>query len=423
MQKLALLLALLAALAISGGNAAAVRMQLTHADAGRGLTRRELLSRMVLRSKGRAAARFLSGSSAAAPVVTGKAATKGDPTRSTWSASPSARRRSPACRAPPATTRRRLTSTGRAPPRCNADLLPSVDGQAGACLYCESALPYDKLWQQRTRVARHFCSTLSPLPCAAAACRELPLPSCGAGGWGNQTCVYTYWYAMQGGGVRPFGCGLFNHNTGNVTANQTGTGVAGFGRGALSLPSQLKVGNFSYCFTTITESKPSLVLLGLPSKRFYSAARGTVKTTRLIQNAAHPTFYYISLKGITVGSTRLLVPESAFALHKNGTDAFVSQVKLPLSSDDGSICFAAPHDRRKLHVPKLVLHFEGATLDLPRKNYVFEIDDEEDRSNTCIAVIPGGDMTVIGNFQQQNMHVLCDLAGNKLSVWFHVKSI
>ncbi|KAF0909663.1 hypothetical protein E2562_000023 [Oryza meyeriana var. granulata] len=71
MQKLVLLIvALLAALAISCCNAAStVRMQLTHVDAGRGLSGRALMQRMALRSKARAA-RLLSSSSIA-PVSPG----------------------------------------------------------------------------------------------------------------------------------------------------------------------------------------------------------------------------------------------------------------------------------------------------------------------------------------------------------------
>jgi hypothetical protein len=76
--------------------------------------------------------------------------------------------------------------------------------------------------------------------------------------WGNQTCVYTYAYGdrsvttghlyldtftFAGAGENvavpdlAFGCGFFNN--GLFVSNETG--IAGFGRGTLSLPSQLKV--------------------------------------------------------------------------------------------------------------------------------------------------------------------------------------
>ncbi|OEL18627.1 Aspartic proteinase nepenthesin-1 [Dichanthelium oligosanthes] len=113
-----------------------------------------------------------------------------------------------------------------------------------------------------------------------------------------------------------FGCGYFNN--GLFSSNATGSGIASFGRSPLSLSSQLKVGNF-YCFTNITGSTPSPVLLGLPAE-LYNGASGAVQTTPLIQSSSTvPTFYYLSLKSIMVGSTRLPVPESAFALTSNGS--------------------------------------------------------------------------------------------------------
>jgi len=206
---------------------------------------------------------------------------------------------------------------------------------------------------------------------------------------GNETCLYTYSYgdnsttngqldadtftfvAVDGRTATAvpglsFGCG--HNNSGIFTSNETG--IAGFGRGSLSLPSQLKVDNFSYCFTDITGSAPSPILLGQPAN-LYSSAGGAVQTTPLIQSPKIPSFYYLSLKGITVGSTRLQVPESAFALTNNGTGgtiidsgtsfttlplqvyrrlraAFVSQVKLPpaeasnATTDADPICFVLP---------------------------------------------------------------------------------
>ncbi|KAJ1258523.1 hypothetical protein BS78_10G082000 [Paspalum vaginatum] len=57
-----------------------------------------------------------------------------------------------------------------------------------------------------------------------------------------------------------FGCGEFNN--GLFTSNESG--IAGFGRGPQSLPSQLKVGKFSYCFTDMFKEKTSPVFLGVP---------------------------------------------------------------------------------------------------------------------------------------------------------------
>ena len=92
-------------------------------------------------------------------------------------------------------------------------------------------------------------------------------------------------------------------------------------------------------------------------------------------------------------------------------------VRLPVDNETSSslsqLCISVPR-RAKPDVPKLVLHFEGATLDLPRENYMFEFEDAGG-SVTCLAINAGDDLTIIGNYQQQNLHVLYDLVGNMLS--------
>ncbi|CAD6203383.1 unnamed protein product [Miscanthus lutarioriparius] len=420
-KQLAVLLALLAALAIISCHAAAasaVRTQVIHTDAGRGLTRRELLQRMTRRSKARAA-RFLASSSSASAAVTPGQRNGSDPS----------------------TEYLVHLGIGTPPQPVQLTLDTGSDLTWTQCRPCTScfhqALPY---------FDPSLSSTFQELSC------------------GNETtCVYTYSYgdnsttngqldaetftfvAADGRTATAvpglsFGCG--HNNSGIFTSNETG--IAGFGRGSLSLPSQLKVDNFSYCFTDITGSAPSPVLLGLPAN-LYSSAGGAVQTTPLIQSPKIPSFYYLSLKGITVGSTRLPVPESAFALTNTGTGgtiidsgtsittlplqvyrllraAFVSQAKLPpapaeasnATTDTDLICFVLPSSGDRPELPKLLFHFEGATLDLPRENYMFEMEDAG-RSFTCLAINAGGDLIIIGNYQQQNIHVLYDLVNNRLS--------
>ncbi|KAG8063598.1 hypothetical protein GUJ93_ZPchr0003g16853 [Zizania palustris] len=435
MQKLALLVVvLLAALAISRCTAAAtVRMQLTHADAARGLGGSVLLQRMALRSKARSA-RFPS-SSKSAPVST---------LVSTSEVVPQAEYVVHMAVGTPPQPVRLLLDTG-------SDLIWTQ------CLPCPDCfnqiLPYFNSSRS---------STFAHLPCDSTSCHDLPFTSCSNVKFlRNQTCVYTYDYgdkSMTTGLVDKdtftfgasgrssvpgvaFGCGEFNSVTfaSDQTSTAPATGIAGFGRGPLSLPSQLRVGNFSHCFTALTGSKPSTVMLDLPA-HLYRKGRDAVHTTPLVQNPVYPSFYYLSLKGITVGSTMLPVPESSeFALRNDGTggtvidsgtsittfpprvyrllrDAFAEQMKLPMVPSNmtgGLTCFSAPR-RSKPHVPKLVLHFEDAKMDLPRNNYVYEFEDEGDNF-ICLAITEGDEMSTIGNYQQQNMHVLYDLQHNKLS--------
>ncbi|KAG8063599.1 hypothetical protein GUJ93_ZPchr0003g17659 [Zizania palustris] len=430
MRKLAVLIVALlaAALAISRCNAAeTVRMQLTHVDAGRGLNGRELMQRMALRSRARAARLLLS--STASSVVSPGSYTGVFPVTEYLVHM--------AIGTPPQSVLLAL-DTG-------SDLTWTQCRPCAACF--DQPLPY---------FDPSSSSTFDLLPCGSTPCQDLaPVTACvNPKSRPDQTCVYTYSYGDNsvttglldvetftfGAGTSvsvpgvAFGCGI--NNSGNFKNNNE-TGIAGFGRGPLSLPSQLKVANFSYCLTNITGSKPSTVLLDLPAD-LYSTGNGAVQTTPLIQSPESPYYYYLSLKGITVGSTRLPVDESTFAL-RNGTggtiidsgsavtslpsqvyrlvlDEFAAQVKLPkltLPLADGLTCFFSP-PWAKPDVPKLLLHFEGATMELPRENYVFGFE-KTGKSILCLAITEGDEMSIIGNFQQQNMHVLYDLQNSKLS--------
>ncbi|ONM31360.1 Eukaryotic aspartyl protease family protein [Zea mays] len=65
-------------------------------------------------------------------------------------------------------------------------------------------------------------------------------------------------------------------------------------------------------------------------------------------------------------------------------------------------------------VPKLSLLFpDGAVWDFPAENYFVRLDPDD---IMCLAVLgtPRTGMSIIGNFQQQNFHVVYDLQNNRL---------
>uniref|UniRef100_A0A0E0P7E2 Peptidase A1 domain-containing protein n=1 Tax=Oryza rufipogon TaxID=4529 RepID=A0A0E0P7E2_ORYRU len=408
-------------------DSANLRLQLSHVDAGRGLTHWELLRRMAQRSKARAT-HLLSaqaqsagrGRSASAPVNPG-AYDDGFPT-----------------------TEYLVHLAAGTPPQ---EVQLTLDTGS------------DIAWTQCKRCPASACFNQTlPLFDPSASSESETTPPCGGGGNDatSRACNYSISYgdgsvtrgelgrevftfasgAGEGSSAAVpglvFGCG--HANRGVFTSNETG--IAGFGRGSLSLPSQLKVGNFSHCFTTITGSKTSAVLLGLPAN-LYSNGRGrgaaVVQITPLTHNSRHPTLYYLSLKGITVGGSYRCrsTPRSSNSgtsitslpprTYRAVREEFAAQVKLPVvpgNATDPFTCFSAPLRGPKPDVPTMALHFEGATMRLPQENYVFEVVDDDDAGNSsriiCLAVIEGGEI-ILGNFQQQNMHVLYDLQNSKLS--------
>ncbi|CAO1947734.1 unnamed protein product [Urochloa humidicola] len=447
MKYLAALLVLLAlpcaARAVPGAGVVAL---LTHADAGRGLARPELFRRMAHRARAR---RRLLSAPTNARVRAGLGGGGGIVTNEYL-----------------------LRVSVGTPPRPVALTLDT-----GSDLVWTQCAPCRDCFDQHLPLLDPSASsTYAALPCGAPPCRALPFASCGGRGRrGNRTCAYSYHYgdksvtvghlatdrftfgdndAAAGGNAGAgsvsavrltFGCGHFNK--GVFQSNETG--IAGFGRGRWSLPSQLNVTTFSYCFTSMFGSASSLVTLGgAAAVALHSGAphvTGEVRSTLLLRNPSHPSLYFLTLHAISVGSTRIPVPappasRRASAIIDSGASvttlpedlyeavraAFAAQVGLPLAGGGGAeggaaldLCFELPaagafwRRHRPAAVPALTLHLEGADWEMPRGNYVFE--DHDARVMCVVLDAAPGEQTVIGNFQQQDTHVVYDLENDRLS--------
>ena len=283
-------------------------------------------------------------------------------------------------------------------------------------------------------------SSFSKLPCSSDLCAALPISSCSDG------CEYRYSYgdhsSTQGvlatetftfgdASVSKIGFGCGEDNRGR--AYSQGAGLVGLGRGPLSLISQLGVPKFSYCLTSIDDSKGiSTLLVG---------SEATVKSaipTPLIQNPSRPSFYYLSLEGISVGDTLLPIEKSTFSIQDDGSGGliidsgttitylkdnafaalkkeFISQMKLDVDASGSTeleLCFTLPPDGSPVEVPQLVFHFEGVDLKLPKENYI--IEDSALRV-ICLTMGSSSRMSIFGNFQQQNIVVLHDLEKETIS--------
>lgn len=289
-------------------------------------------------------------------------------------------------------------------------------------------------------------STFSKLGCSSQLCEALPTSSCGTDG-----CEYLYTYGDYSStqGILAydtftfadsvsvpkvgFGCGEDNEGSGF----DQGAGLVGLGRGPLSLVSQLGVPKFSYCLTSIDDTATSKLLLGSQATSGNLSTKA-MKTTPLIKNPLQPSFYYLSLEGISVGDTLLPIKKSTFALQSDGSGGviidsgttityieesafdlvkkeFKSQTKLTVD-DSGSagldLCFKLPSDSSQVEVPKLIFHFEGADLDLPGENYMIA---DSTVGLVCLAMGSSSGMSIFGNVQQQDTMVIHDLAKETLS--------
>lgn len=222
-----------------------------------------------------------------------------------------------------------------------------------------------------------------------------------------------------------FGCS--NSESGSAT---NFSGILGMGGGQLSLISQLGSGKFSYCLTTYGQSLTSPLLLGS-----LATPDPLSQSTPFVQNANITTFYYLSLQGITVGSTLLSIPSSAFAISSNGgggviidsgtsftmlvpeaydvlKQEFKTQMGLPVATGGNfDLCFSSPSDG-SFKPPKLIFNFDGADVDLPENNYLIS---DGGGSLLCLAILPNNqDLSLFGNFQQQNMRIVYDIQNGTL---------
>lgn len=244
------------------------------------------------------------------------------------------------------------------------------------------------------------------------------------------------------------------------------TGVAGFGRGLLSLPAQLatlspQLGNrFSYClvshsFDSERVRKPSPLILGRYKEKIGAGGNGNGNGmdefvyTPMLENPKHPYFYCVGLTGISVGKSTIPAPEMLRRVNSRGdggvvVDSGTTFTMLPAGFYESVV---TEFDRRvgpvnararkieertglapcyylnaRTEVPVVTLRFAGenSSVVLPKKNYFYQFldgSDEKKRRVGCLMLMNGGDETelsggpgaTLGNYQQQGFEVVYDL--------------
>lgn len=279
-------------------------------------------------------------------------------------------------------------------------------------------------------------SSYSPLSCETQQCRSLDESECR-----NGSCLYEVSYGDGSYTVGDFvtetitlgsasvngvaiGCG---HNNEGLFVGAAG--LLGLGGGSLSFPSQLNATSFSYCLVDRDSDSASTL-------EFDSPLPPNAVTAPLHRNPELGTFYYLGLKGISVGGELLPISDSSFRLTEDGNggiivdsgtavtrlqsdtynalrDAFVKGTH-HLPSANGVSLFDTCYDlssRTSVQVPTLSFHFpDGKELPLPAKNYLIPVDSE---GTFCFAFAPtSSSLSIIGNVQQQGTRVGFDLANS-----------
>jgi hypothetical protein len=282
----------------------------------------------------------------------------------------------------------------------------------------------------------------------------------------NQTCPYFYWYGdssnttgdfaletftvnLTSPAGKPefrqvkdvmFGCGHWNRGLFHGAA-----GLLGLGRGPLSFSSQIQNlyghSSFSYCLVD-RNSNVSVTsklifgedeqLLSHPQLNFTSFVQP--KNQNMVD-----TFYYVQIKSIVVGGQVLKIPKETWSLSEQGTggtiidsgttlsyfadpaykiikEAFEQKVKTyPIVQDFPMLspCYNVSGSV-KPELPAFGIVFgDGVTWNFPVENYFIRLEAEE---IMCLAILgtPKSALSIIGNYQQQNFHVLYDTKKSRL---------
>ncbi|PWA45609.1 Aspartic peptidase [Artemisia annua] len=228
-------------------------------------------------------------------------------------------------------------------------------------------------------------------------------------------------------------------------------GVAGFGRGALSLPAQLAAysphlgSQFSYClishsFDSHRVRQPSPLILGRrvdspPSlnnenkvKRVSQPQPDDFAYTPMLENTKHPYYYYVGLEAVTVGNRKITAPLNMRTIDRKGNggmvvDSGTTYTMLPQELYNSVVgefgkrvktgykraedvedktglspCYYTDQpvggkNNKKVLVPQLVLHFGGnSSVVMPKKNYFYEFTDGKKvkRNVGCMTLMNAG---------------------------------
>ncbi|KAD5317130.1 hypothetical protein R6Q59_032413 [Mikania micrantha] len=286
----------------------------------------------------------------------------------------------------------------------------------------------------------------------------------------SQSCPYFYWYGDSSNTTGDFATETF---TVNLTTNVDGhklnhrevkvenvmfgcghwnrglfhgaAGLLGLGRGPLSFASQLQSlygHSFSYCLVDRNSNS------SVSSKLIFGEDKGLLSQpelnfTSLIGGKEAPVdvFYYVHIKSVIVAGETLDIPEKTWDLSSDGFGGTIvdSGTTLSYFADpayniikksfmEKITRFALVNDfpilepcynvsgipDYKKDLPSFGIVFnDGAVWNFPVENYFIKLEPEE---VVCLAVLgtPRSALSIIGNYQQQNFHIMYDTKKSRL---------
>ncbi|KAF4385919.1 hypothetical protein F8388_010475 [Cannabis sativa] len=282
----------------------------------------------------------------------------------------------------------------------------------------------------------------------------------------NQTCPYYYWYGDSSNTTGDFALETF---TVNLTTPNSGkgefrrvedimfgcghwnrglfrgaAGLLGLGRGPLSFSSQLQSlygQSFSYCLVDRdSDTNVSSKLIFGEDKGLLAHPELNFTTLVTAKDIPVDTFYYLQIKSILVGGEILNISEETWKLSSEGSggtiidsgttlsyftdpayqvikEAFFNKIKgyqtAEIEDFPLDLCYNVS-GVDNLDLPDFGIVFsDGAVWDFPVENYFIQVYPQE---IICLAFknTSSNALSIIGNYQQQNFHILYDTKNSKL---------
>ncbi|KAL7128604.1 hypothetical protein ABFS83_13G006100 [Erythranthe nasuta] len=301
------------------------------------------------------------------------------------------------------------------------------------------------------------CHLVSPPSPPALPCKTI-----------DQTCPYYYWYGDSSNTTGDFALETFTVNLTNPSNGKPefkkvenvmfgcghwnrglfhgASGLLGLGRGPLSFSSQLQSlygHSFSYCLVdrNSNSSVTSKLIFGEDEKLLKHPFLNF--TTLIIgkeESAPVDTFYYVQIKSIIVGGEVMNIPEETWVLSSEGSggtivdsgttlsyfadpaykiikEGFLRKVKGYPIVDDFPIldpCYNVSGVVGELELPSFGIVFgDGAVWNFPVENYFIKLEPDD---VVCLAMLgtPRSGLSIIGNYQQQNFHIMYDTKRSRL---------
>ncbi|KAK3142477.1 hypothetical protein QOZ80_4BG0346990 [Eleusine coracana subsp. coracana] len=316
-------------------------------------------------------------------------------------------------------------------------------------------------------------SSFAVVPCGSDTCDQLDEHRCRDEDDDN-ACEYTYRYSgnavtkgtlgmdklVVGGNVFHgvvFGCSdsVSAGGGGLPPPPQASSGLVGLGRGPLSLVSQLSVRRFMYCLPPPLSRTTGKLVLGAGADAVRNATDRVAVT--MSSDARYPSYYYLNLDGLAVGDRTprdlnsrnnrrkrktmtspsppgASVGDRAHAhgmivdiastisfleasLYEELADDLEQEIRLPRGAASRlglDLCFILPEGvgMDRVYVPSVSLSFDGRWLELDRDRLFVE-----DRTGRlmCLMIGKTNGVSILGNYQQQNMQVLYNLRRGRIT--------